>query len=73
MKRKCHESHYQFVDRSIVMPASHSAPERATAEEIAFLVYRLDVLSRWPDSDHRSALIAATSGRLRSLRTSLTG
>jgi hypothetical protein len=50
------------------MAIAQSALERGIAEEIAFLVYRLDVVSRWPDSEHRSSLIAATAGRLSTLR-----
>jgi hypothetical protein len=37
------------------------------AEEILFLTYRLDVLHRWPESERRNTLIAATIDRLRAL------
>lgn len=36
-------------------------------EEISFFTYRLDVLSRWPRTHRRDALIAATLDRLRAL------
>jgi hypothetical protein len=50
-----------------------ASPEYTTvakdlAQEIAFLEYRLAVLCGWPDSERRSALIDATTARLRGLR-----
>jgi hypothetical protein len=36
-------------------------------EEISFFTYRLDVLSHWPQTHRREALIAATLDRLRML------
>lgn len=41
---------------------------RDLAQEISFFEYRLSVLCGWPDSDRRSALIDATTARLRVLR-----
>jgi hypothetical protein len=37
------------------------------AEEILFLMYRLDVLHRWPESERKNTLISATMDRLRAL------
>jgi hypothetical protein len=37
------------------------------ADEIQFLTYRLDVLGRWPASERKDTLIAATLDRLRAL------
>lgn len=49
-------------DRAGSTQATASDPE-----EVSFFTYRLDVLSRWPRSHRRDALIAATLDRLRAL------
>jgi hypothetical protein len=40
---------------------------RERSDEISFFQHRLEVISRWPPSDRRNALLAATLHRLRTL------
>ena len=48
--------------------AGAAAPTHVVdGEEISFYRHRLEVLSRWPPSDRRTALIDATLDRLRTL------
>jgi hypothetical protein len=50
-------------------PPEYTAVAKDLAREISFLEYRLAVLRGWPDSERRSALIDATTARLRLLQT----
>lgn len=54
----------------------HSDANSSTADqadEIQFLTYRLDVLGRWPASERKDVLIAATLDRLRALGVDRSG